>query len=92
MAFRAFRLLLAGPTLSATTPWNFALGHVEFYGYFFRTGGDGGDGSGGGAGDGGGGGGAGDGGGGGSASGGGGGDGGSGEGGSGGGEPAPLPL
>jgi hypothetical protein len=37
MPFRAFRLLLAGPTLSATTPWNFCLSHVEFYGYFFRA-------------------------------------------------------
>jgi hypothetical protein len=35
MPFRAFRLLLAGPTLSAATPWNFCLSHVEFYGYFF---------------------------------------------------------
>lgn len=45
MPFRAFRLLLAGPTLSATTPWNFCLSQVEFYGYFFRAGGGGGAGS-----------------------------------------------
>jgi hypothetical protein len=35
LPFRAFRLLLTGPTLSATTPWNFCLSFVELYGYFY---------------------------------------------------------
>ncbi len=33
---RAFRVLLSGPTLSATDPWNFCLSSMELYGYFYR--------------------------------------------------------
>ncbi|GBF97048.1 hypothetical protein Rsub_09521 [Raphidocelis subcapitata] len=40
LPFRAFRLLLTGPTLSATTPWNFCLSFVELYGYFYRDSGE----------------------------------------------------
>lgn len=36
LPFRAFRLLLLGPTQSATNPWAFCLSHFELYGYFFK--------------------------------------------------------
>ena len=32
-----FRLLLTGPTTSTSHPHNFALSHVEFYGYLYRS-------------------------------------------------------
>ncbi len=36
-AYRAFRLLLLGPTSSTTgNPWAFCLSHWELYGYFHR--------------------------------------------------------
>jgi hypothetical protein len=37
--FRAFRLVLAGPTTSATSPYNLCLSHLELYGYFYVAGG-----------------------------------------------------
>ena len=43
LAYRAFRLVLLGPTASAAAPWNFALGGVEFYGHFFAASDDDGD-------------------------------------------------
>ncbi len=36
MPFRAFRLLLLGPTTSATSPWAFCLSYWELYGYFYK--------------------------------------------------------
>lgn len=39
MPFRAFRLLLLGPTQSHSNPWAFCLSHWELYGYFYKLGG-----------------------------------------------------
>jgi hypothetical protein len=36
MPFRAFRLLLLGPTQSNSSPWAFCLSHWELYGYFYK--------------------------------------------------------
>jgi hypothetical protein len=36
MPFRAFRLLLLGPTQSHSNPWAFCLSHWELYGYFYK--------------------------------------------------------
>jgi hypothetical protein len=38
MPFRAFRLLLLGPTQSHSSPWAFCLSHWELYGYFYKLG------------------------------------------------------
>jgi hypothetical protein len=38
MPFRAFRLLLLGPTQSHASPWAFCLSHWELYGYFYKLG------------------------------------------------------
>lgn len=38
MPFRAFRLLLLGPTQSHASPWAFPLSHWELYGYFYKLG------------------------------------------------------
>lgn len=37
MPFRAFRVALAGPTTSVTSPWNLCLSHIELYGYFYKA-------------------------------------------------------
>lgn len=38
MPFRAFRLLLLGPTQSSSNPWAFCLSYWELYGYFYKLG------------------------------------------------------
>lgn len=35
--FRAFRIVLTGPTASLTNPWNLSLSYFEFYGYMHRA-------------------------------------------------------
>jgi len=34
--FRAFRLLMLGPSNSPTSPWAFCLSYWELYGYFYK--------------------------------------------------------
>lgn len=36
--YRAFRVILTGPTASPTVPWNFCLSYFELYGYLYKQG------------------------------------------------------
>eukprot|EP00877_Chromochloris_zofingiensis_P008432 jgi/Chrzof1/3842/Cz13g10230.t1 len=35
--YRAFRIWLAAPTCSATSPWNLCISYLELYGYFYHN-------------------------------------------------------